>query len=1546
MVGIFRRKWLGRSARRRSTPYRPRIEALEDRCVPSTVTQLTNTFIASTTVGWLSADGSKVAYLANVNPTGQNAAHHSEVFLYNAATGSTTQLTGGASNTLTLTGGGTRLAFISDGDLVPGKNPSHDLQLFLYDTATGTFTQVTSTGSLLSSAYFFINPVLNADGTWLAFESNADLVRGKNSKHERELFLYSIAGGTFTQVTTGNNYISGSAVLSAHATSLAFRSSDDLVPGKNPHRYDELFLYNLPSGGLTQITPGSTDTSDPRPLLSADGTRVAFESNGNVNGQNIPLMFLYNASTGETIQVTPDGGYYAALSPDGTQVAFVASSNLDHGQNPNGYAELFLYDTAQAFTQITPGTRPYSGATPVFSADGTTLAFVSDADLDGFNGSHDPQVFLYHVRKGTTTQATRNSDSFDFGPLYLSAHGSVLAFQSTDNLSGQNPAHANQVFLTDATLRTSLQLTQGGLADNSQPFISADGRLVAFQSDANLNGRNPNGSPEVFLYNTVKGTLTGTQADYASLLTESPDGTVVAFESDGDVVRGRNPNHSEELFLYNFGTGALTQVTPGTTIYGAVPVPSQSGDPQGPSLSAGGAEVAYSTSWGLFLYNAATGITTPVAQDASDYALSGNGKILAFVASADLVPGKNPGHNSELFLDNIATGTLTQATSGVNLFAGPPALSVDGTKLAINFGNAIFNLSFYNAATGRFTEIAPTLANPFLSAPALRPDGTELAFVSSSDLVPGKNPQFQPQVFLYNTVTRVFTQLTTGNGTSIASDPVFSPDGAALAFLSSGDLVPGQNPNQFPQVFLDNLAGGPLAQLTQGNSPGVSIGALSLSNGGQAVAFASNADLTGQNPDGNTEIFLASGPGLTGGPAFSNLTPSQAILYGTAAVTLSGMLSGVPAGAKVSISAGSASTTATVGGNGRFSAMLNTAALAASAAPYRITYSYTGNSSSASNTTTALTIDKAAPSFSALTPSPTITVGTASLTLSGKLTAGTAVPAGETVTITIDGLSATPTVAADGTFSATLNTSGLVFSPTAEPITYSYAGDGNFIAAVNTATTLRVARGTPSFSLLTSRTITYGTATVTLTGKLSAGVALPAGDPVTVSIGGASATATVQIDGTFSATLDTSALHASAIAYPITYSFTGDRNFGPIKDRSTGLTVVKAVPSFSDLTPSQSMIYGSPSVTLSGLLPGVAAGSTVTISVGGVSVKARVGSGGNFRAALATGAMAASPTPYTITYSYAGSGDFTAASDSSTTLTVNKVVASFSHLTPSQTIPYGTAAVTLSGALPAGTAGGTVTITAGSASATVKIDQNGRFSVKLNTSTLAVSSTAYPITYSYPGSENIDAADSTSTHLTVHKANQTIVFGPLSNRFPGDVFALNATASSGLPVTFTVSGPAALAGNVLTVTGPGLVAVQAAQVGNDNYNAAVLSRRFHVATSISGSIGVQASLPKRQAGSAPLYVQFLTITNDGARTLTDNLQLVLANMPARDAVMSATFGSKGLVLSGTSAGYPVLTIPRSVYGSLAPGKSFRIELVLSVTVALSYQVETFQDVGF
>jgi PASTA domain/Regulator of chromosome condensation (RCC1) repeat len=105
------------------------------------------------------------------------------------------------------------------------------------------------------------------------------------------------------------------------------------------------------------------------------------------------------------------------------------------------------------------------------------------------------------------------------------------------------------------------------------------------------------------------------------------------------------------------------------------------------------------------------------------------------------------------------------------------------------------------------------------------------------------------------------------------------------------------------------------------------------------------------------------------------------------------------------------------------------------------------------------------------------------------------------------------------------------------------------------------------------------------------------------------------------------------------------------------------------------------------------------------------------------------------------------------------------------------------------------------------------------------------ITASQPGSASYNPAPDVSQSFVIAKASQTIVFGPLANKTYGAPdFRVNATASSGLPVSFAASGRCTVSGTTVHLTGAGSCGITASQAGDANYNAAhEVSRTFSIA---------------------------------------------------------------------------------------------------------------------
>ena len=103
--------------------------------------------------------------------------------------------------------------------------------------------------------------------------------------------------------------------------------------------------------------------------------------------------------------------------------------------------------------------------------------------------------------------------------------------------------------------------------------------------------------------------------------------------------------------------------------------------------------------------------------------------------------------------------------------------------------------------------------------------------------------------------------------------------------------------------------------------------------------------------------------------------------------------------------------------------------------------------------------------------------------------------------------------------------------------------------------------------------------------------------------------------------------------------------------------------------------------------------------------------------------------------------------------------------------------------------------------------------------------------------------------VTPGSKDQAVTFGALPNRTFGDSpFELTATASSGLPVAFSVlSGPARLTNSTVYLTGSGAVTIRASQTGNASFNPAPLvNQSFNVseppAQSFTGNQGAVVTL--------------------------------------------------------------------------------------------------------
>ena len=166
--------------------------------------------------------------------------------------------------------------------------------------------------------------------------------------------------------------------------------------------------------------------------------------------------------------------------------------------------------------------------TPVISGDGRYIAFTANASNlgGGFTGIY---VYLRDTQTNTTTLVSR-ADGLAGDPANtsaenpsISADGRFVAFQSqASNLGVANPLDNSRVYVRDTVNNTTTLVSRADGAagdppdaDATVPDISADGGSVAFRSAAtNLDDDATDGTFQVFVRDlTLDETILASRAD-------------------------------------------------------------------------------------------------------------------------------------------------------------------------------------------------------------------------------------------------------------------------------------------------------------------------------------------------------------------------------------------------------------------------------------------------------------------------------------------------------------------------------------------------------------------------------------------------------------------------------------------------------------------------------------------------------------------------------------------------------------------------------------------------------------------------------------------------------------------------------------------------------------------------------------------------------------------------------------------------------------------------------------------------------------------------
>ncbi len=385
-----------------------------------------------------------------------------------------------------LSADGTKVAFESGDTNLVSDDTNAETDIFIKDLTTGAITLVSASAGGEQGNDLSRNPSLSADGTTVAFYSYASNLVPNDTNGYPDVFIKDLTTGAITRASTsasgqqGNNESFSSfdtPSLSADSTKVAFWSlANNLVPG-DINLLRDVFVKDLTTGAIKLaslvLDPGPPDPEKgggSEPSLSADGTTVAFVSNGLIpdgadRGGVIylsdPTGTLRRASTSANGEMGNSGSNNPSLSADGTKVAFESfATNLVPGSGNDGYQQVFLKDLATgAITLVsaTSGAEPANNwsVQPSISADGTKVTFQSFATNlvpDDINGEAD--IFLKDLTTGTITLVSTSGNGQpgngrSFAPA-LSADGTKIAFGSfASDLVPGDTNETYEVFVRD-----------------------------------------------------------------------------------------------------------------------------------------------------------------------------------------------------------------------------------------------------------------------------------------------------------------------------------------------------------------------------------------------------------------------------------------------------------------------------------------------------------------------------------------------------------------------------------------------------------------------------------------------------------------------------------------------------------------------------------------------------------------------------------------------------------------------------------------------------------------------------------------------------------------------------------------------------------------------------------------------------------------------------------------------------------------------------------------------------------------------------------------
>jgi Tol biopolymer transport system component len=362
-------------------------------------------------------------------------------------------------------------------------------------------------GSIATASNYSNNAALAADGLHVAYEAYEAKLTVAKTRGEIGVMAGGLDGratlirrpGTEGRVLPSSAY---NPSISADGRFVAFESAAGNLNFAKRYGQMGVWVRDLRRDVAIRASHGVSrgPFSAYNPSLSADGRRVAYETSESTQGELD--VWVTDLRSQRSRRIPPPDGvasdiYEPSLSPDGRWLAFTA---LARAAGAARRSEVFLRDLRTGRTQQISGASGSESWEPVVSAGGRRVAYTQGS-----------RVVVHDRASGRMAEVAPPDRSASASEPSLSADGRRVAF--TARGAGEQ---SMAVYVRDlATGHTELASRATGPAGApamgaaSRPSLSADGRRVAFTSDAwNLSEAKCNPARGIFVRDLERETTT------------------------------------------------------------------------------------------------------------------------------------------------------------------------------------------------------------------------------------------------------------------------------------------------------------------------------------------------------------------------------------------------------------------------------------------------------------------------------------------------------------------------------------------------------------------------------------------------------------------------------------------------------------------------------------------------------------------------------------------------------------------------------------------------------------------------------------------------------------------------------------------------------------------------------------------------------------------------------------------------------------------------------------------------------------------------------